>query len=109
VSPFAYLERGRYATYLAPWVDVFGPRVRVVFLQELLSSTKMLLELFEGLDVDPGLSSVDAGRPVNASLEPAPELPTQLVGQLREYYETSDRSLAERLQRDLPWRTDEAR
>ncbi len=37
VSPFAYLERGRYADYLGPWTAHFGDDVKIVFLEELRS------------------------------------------------------------------------
>lgn len=105
VSPFAYLERGRFDGYLDAWFQIFGPRVRVVFLQELLSSPQVLHDLSQSLDIEPFGRQAGAREPVNASSQPAPDLPADLLGQLREYYETSDRALAARLGRDLPWRT----
>ena len=36
VSPFAYLERGRYVDYLAPWMSTFPDTSHVLFLEELL-------------------------------------------------------------------------
>ena len=35
VSPFAYLERGRYVDYLDPWMSAFPATSQVLFLEEL--------------------------------------------------------------------------
>ena len=37
VSPYAYLERGRYAEQLGPWLDAFPGLVRVQFLEDLVA------------------------------------------------------------------------
>ena len=104
VSPFAYIERGRYASYLEPWLEVFGPRVHIVLLKELLASPGPLQDLYARLGVAP-FTPPSGGDPVNASEGPRPELPGDLVEQLSDYYEPSDRALAAILGRALPWRT----
>ncbi len=35
VSPYAYLERGRYVLYLEPWLTAFAPTVHVRFLEDV--------------------------------------------------------------------------
>jgi hypothetical protein len=103
VSPFAYLERGRYVSYLEPWDAVFGERVHVVLLPELLGSSAVLHDLYSSLGVDPDFHPEATGTPVNRSAEPAPGLSDELVGKLRDYFKDSDQALAGRLQRNLSW------
>ena len=105
VSPFAYLERGRYADYLDPWFEAFPSSTHVVFLQELVDREESLEDLFRGLGVRPGFRPSNRGSVVNESREPAPALPSGLVGRLREYFAASDRALSSRLARELPWPT----
>jgi len=105
VSPFAYLERGRYAGYLDPWFSAFPSSTHVHFLEALRSDDAALGGLYSGLGVDPGFRPPDRYRAVNQSREPSPALSAGLVGVLREYFGASDRALGERLGRDLPWPT----
>jgi hypothetical protein len=103
VSPFAYLERGRYADQLAPWVDVFGDLVRVQFLEELVEQPDRIGELYEWLGVDPDVRPDSLGRPVNQGDRPDDRLDDALVHRLRAYFHDSDRALAGLLDRELPW------
>ena len=103
VSPFAYLERGRYADQLAPWVDVFGDLVRVQFLEELVEQPDRIGELYEWLGVDPDVRPDSLGRPVNQGDRPEDRLDDALVHRLRAYFHDSDRALAGLLDRELPW------
>ncbi|MGH3423075.1 MAG: sulfotransferase domain-containing protein [Nocardioidaceae bacterium] len=105
VSPFAYLERGRYADYLDPWDAAFPDTVHVHFLTELEREQTELEHLYGSLGVDPDFRPQGWGRPVNESEEPAPELSDGLLGRLRAYFAASDAALAGRLGRELPWPT----
>ena len=40
MSPFAYLERGRYIDYLGPWLSRFGADVTVLFLEDMVGATR---------------------------------------------------------------------
>ena len=100
VSPFAYLSRGDYATALAPWVDRFGDRLRVQFLDELVSGESVddlfaWLGLTRAPDADP--------EPVNSSDGREPELVPDLEARLREHFAPSEQALRELLGRPLPW------
>ena len=59
VSPFAYLERGRYEQHLEPWFAVFPTTARVVFLQDLLdrafggSSLKLVMQALSSKKASP--------------------------------------------------------
>ena len=105
VSPFAYLERGRYSDYLEPWFEEFPSSTHVVFLRDLVHRDEALDDLFRALGVRPGVRPANRGSVVNESREPAPTLPAGLVGSLREYFAASDRALSSRLARELPWPT----
>lgn len=104
VSPYAYLERGRFADYLRPWLDRFGDDVTVAFLDELVRSPQARHELLGRLGVDPELG-VPPQAPVNASRQPAAELDEGLIARLRGYFQDSDRALADLVGRPLPWPT----
>jgi len=65
VSPFAYLERGRYSQYLAPWITQFGERIRIVLFEDLVAVSATATGLLGFLDLD--------GDPAGAKV--TPELP----------------------------------
>ena len=106
VSPFAYLERGRYTAYLQPWFDRFPGHVHVRFLEDHLADPGSIGDLYAALGVDPAFrpehwrqegqrerrqgaqSRLDAWRRGSASTSP-PRTP----------------SSRERLGRPLPWPT----
>lgn len=103
VSPFAYLERGRYADYLEPWRSAFPETLHVLFLPELLGDDEALRGLWGSLGVDPARAPERPAQPVNSSTGPAPELSPDLRRALEEYFEVSDRVLSADLGRSLPW------
>ncbi len=105
VSPFAYLERGRYAGYLEPWFETFPGHLHVRFLEDHLSDPTSIRDLYAALGVDPDYLPEHGERRVNESGGPAPSLPTGLEEQLREYFAASDAELSDRLGRRLPWPT----
>ncbi len=101
VSPFAYLERGRYVDDLARWRDRFP--LHVQFLEEVLTGTDRIGELFTWLGVAADVPAPEGEGPVNASSTDADELEPDLVARLRDYFADSDAALARMLGRDLPW------
>lgn len=104
VSPFAYLERGRYSYYLDPWAETFAATMHVCFLRDLRSgSDTALREMYGGLGVDREFRPPQRGQVVNQSREPVSPLPADLLAQLGEYYADSDAALTRLLGRDLPW------
>jgi hypothetical protein len=102
VSPFAYLERGRYVEHLVPWLDEF-PHTQVLFLDELLADPTTATRLLETLGADASHAPTGPRTPVNPSEEPPPELRPELRKRLEEYFADSDAALARLLGRDLPW------
>ena len=102
VSPFAYLERGRYEQHLEPWFAVFPRNLRVVFLQDLLDRDEALGTLYEHLGVDPDFRPATREQ-LNESTEPISSLPPDLVSAMRTYFHDHDLALSRRLGRRLPW------
>jgi hypothetical protein len=103
VSPFAYLERGRYVDYLGPWLDRFGDDVHVLFLEETRAGADVLAGLYAAIGVDPEFRPPAAGDAVNRSDREAPPLDDDLLARLHEHFRHSDRALARLLGRELPW------
>jgi len=104
VSPFAYLERGRYAHYLQPWWQSFGDDVILRFLADGPTSPDQVKQLYARLGVDASFVPPDLGA-VNASEGPTPVLDASLVDRLRAYFAEADAALSQRLGRPLPWPT----
>ena len=100
VSPFAYLERGRYADDVARWRDRFP--VHVQFLEEMLAEPGRIGALFGWLGVADDVRPQDDGT-VNASSAAPGGLDEELLVRLRGYFADSDAALADLLGRDLPW------
>jgi hypothetical protein len=105
VSPFAYLERGRYLEQLQPWFEAFPATTHVCFSSELVADGAVRARLFRDLGVGDAGDVEPPASPVNSSTAPAPDLSPWLVAELREYYASSDSALAARLGRALPWPT----
>jgi Sulfotransferase domain len=103
VSPYLYLERGRYVTYLPPWTTAFPDGVRVLFLHDLLTQKQTLADVYAHLGVDAEFVPDCWGAPINQSSEPAPELAPGLEDELRAYFAVSDEALARLLGEPVPW------
>jgi hypothetical protein len=103
VSPFAYLERGRYADYLPAWDRQFPGRVHVLLFDDLVSGPEPVAALYRLLGVDGDFRPESLGRQVNESAGEAPELPAALVERMRAWFAPADTLLRERLGRSLPW------
>lgn len=103
VSPFAYLERGCYATDLARWWGRFP--VFVQFLEEQLADPGRIGRLFGWLGVADDVRPDTGDRPINASSPVGDDLDPVLEAELRDYFRDSDAALAEMLRRSLPWPT----
>lgn len=103
VSPYAYLERGRYVNYLRPWLSVFPTDTSVYFLSDLTRDDTAIGELYERLGVDSAFRPSQHDRRVNQSREAAPILSTELLELVQGYFESSDAALSRLLGRKLPW------
>ena len=102
VSPYAYLERGRFADDLPRWLEAFD--TRVVFLEETAAGPEAIQGVYAWLGVDADVRPAALGEPVNVSEGEDSLLGADLVTDLRAWYDEPDRRLADLLGRDLPWR-----
>ena len=100
VRPRRYLQRGRFAELLQPWMVAFGHRLHVVVLEELLADADEGTRLCRALGLSPE-ASAPAGS-VNASLDDTP-VPQSVRDALGEYYRPLQAPLKELLGRSLPW------
>lgn len=104
VSPFAYLERGRYVEHLRPWLAEHRDRVRIQLLEDLLAIPAALGDTYAWLGLDPTYVPPTRGTAVNASrAHTATPLEPALRELLRDYYAEADAELSDLLGRDLPW------
>lgn len=103
VSPFAYLRRGRYLDYLAPWSARFPDTTHVLFIEELVADPAVLTGLFGDLGLDPGKVRALPRESVNASAGSSPALTEAFLGTVRLYFEASNAALADHLGRGVPW------
>jgi hypothetical protein len=103
VSPFAYLERGRYADYLPAWAEAFPGSVHVRFLRELVEDETAVPDLWRTLGVRPDVGPRRLEIVENESDGDPPALSASLRGRLEEYYANSNATLSARLGRSLPW------
>jgi hypothetical protein len=103
VSPFAYLPRGRYIDYLAPFAAALGARrLRVIFYEELIRDDDVVRDVYDRLGVDPSFVPPSLGSVVNASeCDQLPE--AELESEFRDYFRVANRALEQFLGRPLPW------
>jgi hypothetical protein len=91
-SPFAYLQRGRYAELLEPWRRAFPDRLRLFSFDDVVSGAAVG-DVYRAVGVDPALAPEAPGTRVNASDMPALDLPPDLERELRDYFRPSDDAL----------------
>jgi hypothetical protein len=103
VSPFAYLERGRYVHYLTPWQRFFPGRLHVLFLEEFAGNADAVGRMYRAIDVDPAFRPPSLGATVNAAEPPASGIDASLAQRLLDYFKESNDRLRDGLGRELPW------
>ena len=101
VSPYAYLERGRYVDDLARWQDF---DLRVQLFEDLVADSATIAETYRWLGVDAAYAPASAGTPVNQGQPVDERLGDDLVDRLRAWFADADAALSEMLRRPLPWR-----
>jgi hypothetical protein len=104
VSPYSYLERGRYAEQLEPWAAAFPESLQVRFFEEFTCRPGAVAELYERLGVDSSVRPAQVDEIVNASEGVMPSVSADLEALLREYFADTDAELSRVLGRPLPWR-----
>lgn len=105
VSPFAYLERGRYVRYLTPWQRFFPGRLHVLFLEEFAGNADAVARTYQAIDVDPTFRPPSLSAKVNAARSLPPVIDSSLRQHLRDYFRESNDQLRDNLGRELPWKS----
>ncbi len=100
-SPYAYVRRGRYVEYLAPYADVFGDRLRVVLLEDLSTSRERLREVFEFAGVETDFVPDVFTERVHSAERTGPETPSSVLALLRERFQESNAALTHAFDLDL--------
>lgn len=104
VSPYHYVERGRYAAHLGPWLETFPGLVRVQFLEDFVADPDVVGELYDWLGVDPAFRPDVLGESVHESDATDERIDDDLRARLRDWFDGADRELARLLGVTLPWR-----
>ncbi len=105
VSPFAYLERGRYADYIRPFFQAFPKeQLHILVLEDLVNSeTSSKKELFDFLGVE-NIEGEKLGDKINAS--PPESVSSEVEAALATYYKSHNDELSKLLGRSLHcWNT----
>jgi hypothetical protein len=105
VSPYAYLQRGRYLDHLRPWAEAFPATTHVLFLTELLEDDSTIKGVYEELGLDSGAAPPQPLEALNTSNVEPPALDDGLMAELEAWFEDSNRALSDFLGRALPWWT----
>jgi hypothetical protein len=103
VSPFAYLERGRYVDYLTPWQRLFSGRLHVLFLEEFAGDVDAVARLYRAIDVDPAFRPPSLSARINVAKPSAACISPSLRQRLHSYFKESNDQLRDELGRELPW------
>ena len=107
VSPFAYLERGRYAEQLQPWIGRFGQRLHVLFTEEVVGRAEGVTGVYRALGVDDSYRPASLTERVNASGEvPQDAVSEDVLREVEAWFADSDRALRGLIGRPLPWDPD---
>lgn len=101
-SPFAYLQRGRYAEYISLYEKHFPQdNIKLILFEELITEPGVLRDLFGTLGVHRDFVPNVFGQVVNASQKAAGEMTPALRDYLREYFSDANSELAERFKLNL--------
>jgi hypothetical protein len=103
VSPFAYLERGRYVDHINPWQRLFPDRLHVLLLEEFAGNADAVARMYRAIDVDPRFRPPSLSTRVNPARSPMSTVESALAQRLRDYFKESDERLRDYLGRELPW------
>ncbi len=97
VSPFAYLQRGRYIDYLLMYETYFSRKnIKVILYEQLVGSETLVYDLYKFLGVS-AYQPVALHTRVNQGNKPDIALPAELRHYLLDYFADPNARLAEHL------------
>ena len=109
VSPFTYLQRGRYIDYLKMYENYFPRQNLLVYIfEEFVGNQALVQELYQELGVEASFRPASLSKKYNHSLPHADTLTAKLKAYLNNYFQQSNQALAHYMGRSLAmWSTDE--
>lgn len=104
VSPFAYLQRGRYIDYIRMYERYVNPaRIHIMIYEQMTQDIRVIQQLYAFLGVDATYAPQARGEVINANdSESAPALDDALLRYLYDYFAESNQQLFARLGYDVP-------
>lgn len=104
VSPFAYLQRGRYIDYIRMYERYVDPeRIHIMIYEQMTNDVRVIQELYAFLGVDSDVVPQSRGDVINANdHESAPAMDDALLRYLYDYFAESNQQLFARLGHDVP-------
>jgi hypothetical protein len=105
-SPFAYLRRGRYITYITMYERYFpAENMEIVLYEQFTGSAEAVRGLYTFLGVATDFSPPSLDRVINKGERDGTVLPPEVEDYLVDYFAEPNARLAEHLGRPLtPWR-----
>lgn len=101
-NPFNYLEGGLFYRYLINWKGYFT-KVKVIFLEELISDSKIFLDVLNFLEIDNSSNlKYWNSKKQNESNSDWIEIRSDDILYLKKYYSTPNSMLQDLLSRQLP-------
>lgn len=99
------LARGMYAVQLEPWIKAFGDKIKVVFLEDLISAGKSggLQQLLDSVHDHVGLPHSDVNNTAPSNTRQYVPMSDSTASMLRQLYAPHNTRLKALLGRDLPW------
>lgn len=102
VSPFAYLDRGRYSEYIDIYSEYFPSRQMMLIEQsQFVGNTGSIKELYAWLGIDTSHLPACLNEKINSSYRAELHVPEEVRNFLREYYERPNRQLKQKYNVDI--------
>jgi hypothetical protein len=93
VSPFKYIERSMYQSYLEEYISIFGrSRIKIIVFEDMVSSDAFVSETFDFIGVDSSFKPTSLDEKVNAN-EDVFDVEPQITAMLREYFRPHNEKL----------------
>lgn len=104
VSPFAYLQRGRYINYIRMYERYFDPaQIHIMIYEQMTQDIQVIQQLYAFLGVDATYTPHARDEVINANdSESAPTLDDALLRYLYDHFAESNQQLFARIGHDVP-------
>jgi hypothetical protein len=102
VSPFDYLERGKYRKYIAPYFKYFDKKqLKILIFENFINNIDEIKTLLSFLDVSPDFMPANINKKINESTKNNANIDQQITNKLTDYFSDYNSQLENFLQIDL--------